>query len=160
MLCKKRRSCVKNINPHRKEQVLVFIRYIGNKDTSAVYPKSMQVNQQNVINALLWLKKYNPHYSNVAINELNLDWMKYKDEANIGQEGPILSTKNTQCYKVLMTQEKMVSYAHRRMDFSDCVGNTCDIEIGAMHPNVGNSLPNANSSKIIQSLIDIAKNTD
>jgi hypothetical protein len=27
--------------PHRKEQVLVFIRYIGNKDTSAVYPKSM-----------------------------------------------------------------------------------------------------------------------
>jgi hypothetical protein len=31
--------------PHRKEQVLVFICYIGNKDTSAVYPKSMQVDQ-------------------------------------------------------------------------------------------------------------------
>ncbi len=30
--------------PHRKEQVLVFIHYIGNEDTSAVYPKSMQVN--------------------------------------------------------------------------------------------------------------------
>ncbi len=39
--------------PHRREQVLVFICYIGNKDTSAVYPKSMRVNQQNVINALL-----------------------------------------------------------------------------------------------------------
>jgi hypothetical protein len=25
--------------PHRKEQVLVFMHYIGNKDTSAVYPK-------------------------------------------------------------------------------------------------------------------------
>jgi hypothetical protein len=67
--------------PHRKEQVLVFIGYIGNKDTSAVYPKSMRVNQRNVSNALLWLKKHNPHYSNVAINESNLDWMKDKDEA-------------------------------------------------------------------------------
>ena len=79
----------------------MFIRYIGNKDRSAGYPKSMQVNGQNVIDALLWLKKHNPHYSNVTINESNLDWMKDKDEANIGQEGTILSTKNTQCYKVL-----------------------------------------------------------
>ena len=85
-----------DVLPLRKEQVLVFIRYIGNKDTSAVYPKSMRVNRQNVINALHWLKKHNPHYSNVAINELNLDWMKDKDKANIGQEGTILSTKNTQ----------------------------------------------------------------
>jgi hypothetical protein len=78
---------------HRKEQVLVFIRYIGNKDTSVGYPKSMRVNQRNVINVLLWSKKHNPHYSNVTINESNLDWMKDKDEANIGQEGTILSTK-------------------------------------------------------------------
>ncbi len=74
----------------------MFIGYIGNKDTSTVYPKSMRVNQQNVIDALLWLKKHNPHYSNVTINELNLGWMKDKDEANIGQEATILSTKNTQ----------------------------------------------------------------
>jgi hypothetical protein len=87
--------------PNRKVQVLVFICYIGNKDTSAVYPKSMQVNWKNVIDALLWMKKHNPHYSNVTINESNLDWMKDKDEANIGQEGTILSTKNTQRYKVL-----------------------------------------------------------
>jgi hypothetical protein len=146
--------------PHRKEQVLVFICFIGNKDTSAIYPKSMQVNRQNVIDALLWLKKHNPHYSNVVINESNLDRMKDKDGANIGQEGTILSTKHTQCYKVLTTQEEMVSKAHSRIDFSDCAGNTCDIEIGAMHPNVGNSLPNAHNTKIIQSLIDIANNTD
>ena len=60
----------------------------------------------------------------------------------------------------LTTQEEMVLNAHRRMDFSECAGNTCDIEIGAMHPNVGNSLPNAQNTKIIQSLIEIAKNTD
>ena len=106
------------------------------------------------------MKKHNPHYSNVAINESNLDWMKDKDKANIGQEGTILSTKNTLCYKVLMPQEEMVLNSNNRMDFNDCAGNTCDIEIGAMHPNVGNSLPNAHNTKIIQSLIDIAKNTD
>ncbi len=55
------------------------------------------------------MKKHNPHYLNVAINEPNLDWMKDKDEANNGQEGNILSTKNTQRYKVLTTQEEMVS---------------------------------------------------
>jgi hypothetical protein len=54
----------------------------------------------------------------------------------------------------------MISNAHSRMDFSDCAGNTCDIEIGAMHPNVSNSLPNAHNTEIIQSLIDIVKNTD
>ncbi len=86
--------------------------------------------------------------------------MKDKDEANIGQEGTIMSTKNIQYYKVLTTQEEMVLNAHRRMVFSDCAGNTCDIEIGAMHSNVGNSLPIAHNTKIIQSLIDIAKNTD
>ena len=46
--------------PNRKETILVFIRYIGNKDTSAVYPKSMRVNRRNVIKALLWLKKTQP----------------------------------------------------------------------------------------------------
>ncbi len=106
------------------------------------------------------MKKHNPHYSNVAINESNLDWMKDKDKAIIGQEGTILSTKNTQRYKVLTTQEEMVPNAHSKKDFNDCAGNTCDIEIGAMHPNVGNSLPNAHNTEIVQSLIDIAKNTD
>ena len=146
--------------PHQKEEILVFVRYIGNKDTSAVYPKSMRVNRRNVIDALHWLKKHNPHYSNVTINESNLDWMKGNDEANLGQEGTMLSTKNSQRYKVMTTQEETVSYAHRRLDFSDCAGNPCDVEIGGMHPNKSNTLPNARNTEIIQSLIDIATNTD
>ncbi len=69
--------------PLRKEAVVLFIRYIGNKDTSAVYPKSLHVNKQNVLEALLWLKKHNPHYADVTINESNVDWMNGKNEANI-----------------------------------------------------------------------------
>jgi hypothetical protein len=74
--------------------------------------------EKNVIEALLWLKKHNPHYRNVTINESNLDWMKNKDEANIGQEGEIVSTKDTQRYKVLSTEEEMVANAHGQMDLS------------------------------------------
>jgi hypothetical protein len=59
--------------PLRIEAVVVFIRYIGNKDTSAVYPKSFCVNKQNVLEALLWLKKHSAHYANITINELNLN---------------------------------------------------------------------------------------
>ena len=119
----------------------------------------MRVNRRNVMEALLWLKKHNPHYKDVTIKESNLDWMKDKDEANIGQEGEILSTKDTQRYKVLSTEEDMVANAHGRMDLSGCADNECDIEIGAMHPNVGNTLPNSDNVELIQSFIDIAKKT-
>ena len=145
--------------PNRKETILVFIRYIGNKDTSAVYPKSMRVNRQNVTKALLWLKKHNPHYKNVTIKKSNLDCMTNKDEANIGQKGEILLTKDTQRYKVLSTEEEMVANAHGQMDLSGCADNECDIDIGAMHPNIGNTLPNSDNADLIQSFIDIAKKT-
>jgi hypothetical protein len=78
--------------PLRKEAVVVFIRYIGNKDSSAVYPKSLRVNRQNVLEALLWLKKHNPHYADITINESNLDWMNGRNEANIGTQASILNT--------------------------------------------------------------------
>ncbi len=44
-------------------------------------------------------------------------------------------------------------------DLSGCADNECDIEIGAMHPNVGNTLPNSDNVELIQSFIDIAKKT-
>jgi len=84
--------------PNRKETVLVFICYIGNKDTSAVYPKSMRVNRRNVIEALLWLKKYNPLYQDVTIKESNLDWMKDKDEVGRKEKSYQPKTRNaTRC---------------------------------------------------------------
>jgi hypothetical protein len=55
-------SAMCNELPLRKESMVVFIRYLGNKDTSDVYPKSLRVNKQNVLEALLWLKKHNPQY--------------------------------------------------------------------------------------------------
>jgi hypothetical protein len=42
-------SAMCNELPLQKETMVVFIRYIGNKDTSAVYPKSLCVNRKNVL---------------------------------------------------------------------------------------------------------------
>jgi hypothetical protein len=114
-LCIERALCYISTRYHPRVQlvtkqertVLVFTCYISNKDLFAVYPKSMHVNRQNFIESLLWLKKHNPLYRNVTINESNLGWMRDKEEANIGHEGAILSTKDTQHYKVLSTKEEM-----------------------------------------------------
>ncbi len=45
------------------------------------------------------------------------------------------------------------------MDLYGCANNECGIKIGAMHPNVGNTLPNFDNVELIQSFIDIAKKT-
>ena len=85
--------------------------------------------------------------------------MKNKDEANIGQEGEILQTEDKQRYKVLSTEDKMVANTQGQMDLSGCADNECDIEIGAMHPNIGNTVPNSHNTNLIQSFIDRAKTT-
>ncbi len=71
--------------PLRKEAVVVFIRYLGNKNTTAVYPKSLRVNRQNILDALFWLKRHNLLYSDITIVEINLDWMQGEDEVSIAR---------------------------------------------------------------------------
>jgi hypothetical protein len=50
-------SAMCNKLPLRKETMVIFIRYLGNKDTCDVYPKLLRVKRQNMLEALLWLKK-------------------------------------------------------------------------------------------------------
>jgi hypothetical protein len=97
----------------RIEAIVVFICYIGNKVTSAVYQKSLHVNKQNVLKALLWLKKHYAHYADITINESNLDWMNGQNEANIGTQASCLKTKDMQRYKINATEEEVVSNVHK-----------------------------------------------
>jgi hypothetical protein len=92
--------------PLRKEAVVVFICYMGNKDTSAVYPKSLHVNKQNVLEALLWLKKHDPHYADITINELNLDWMNGQNEANIRTQATILNQRTCIATRLMQLRRK------------------------------------------------------
>ena len=145
--------------PLRKEAVVVFIRYIGNKDTSAVYPKSLRVNKQNVLEALLWLKKHNAHYANITINESNLDWMNGQNEANIGTQASILKTKDTQRYKINATEEEVVSNVHKPSENNDLSNDSCDMDIGCMHANENNTLPTGIDAEIMKTFVEIAKKT-
>jgi hypothetical protein len=145
--------------PLRKEAVVLFIRYIGNKDTSAVYPKSLHVNKQNVLKALLWLKKYNPHYADVTINESNLDWMNGKNEANIRTQATILKTKDMQHYKINTTEEEVESNYHKPFEINDLSDDCCDMDIRCMHANENNSLPTGMNAEIMKSFVEIAKKT-
>jgi hypothetical protein len=143
--------------PLRKEAVVLFICYIGNKDTSAVYPKSLHVNKQNVLEALSWLKKHNPHYADVTINGLSLDWMNGKNEANIGTQ--ILKTNDMQRYKINKTEEEVVSNYHKPFEINDQNDDCCDMDIGCMHPNENNSQPTGMDAEIMKSFVETAKKT-
>jgi hypothetical protein len=118
----------------------VFIRYIGNKDTSAVYPKSLRVNKQNVLEALLWLKKHNAHYANITINESNLDRMNGQNEANFGTQA-------------------VVSNVHKPSENNDLSNDSCDMDIGCMHANENNTLPTGIDAEIMKTYVEIAKKT-
>ncbi len=150
-------SAMCNKLPLRKETMVVFIRYIGNKDTSGVYPKSLHVNRKNVLEALLWLKKHNPFYTDVPIREDNLEWMQCEDESNAEK----FKTKNSKQFQIIASETEYVSAAqvtnldNQAQDSSDCA----DIDITTMHASQPDPLPGGNNANIIHSLKDIAKTT-
>jgi hypothetical protein len=131
--------------------------YIGNKNTSAVYPKSLRVNKQYVLKALLWLKNHNPHYVDITINESNLNWMNGKNKANIGTQASILKTKDTQCYQINATEEEVVSNVHKPFENNDLSNDSCDMDIGCMHANENNTLPTSMDTEIMKSFVENAK---
>ncbi len=115
------------------------------------------MNKQNVLEALLWLKKHNTHYADITINESNLDWMNGQNEANIGTQASILKTKDTQRYKIYATEEEVVSNVHKPFENNDLCNDGCDRDIGCMHANENNTLPTGMDAKIMKSSVEIAK---
>ncbi len=81
--------------------MFVFIQYIGNKDTCAVYPRSLHVNRGNVLEALLWLKRHNSFYADVCVREENLDWMEGEDEVSISTNAIKLKNKDLKQARVI-----------------------------------------------------------
>jgi hypothetical protein len=163
--------------PLCKESIVVFIRYIGNKDTSAVYPKSLQVNRKNVLDALQWLKKHNPFYADVSIKEENLDRMQGEEKVSIVTNALELKTKNSKQFKIIAGRSENVSFAHNTgleelQNITDDYkynskttkvheDNDCtDLDISTMHANQKDPLPTGTNAEIIKSFIDIAQTTD
>ena len=119
----------------------------------------MHVNKQNVLEALLWLKKHNAHYADITINESNLDWMNGQNEANIGTQASILKTKDMQRYKINATEEEVVSNVHKPSENNDLSNDSCDMDIRCMHANENNTLPTGIDAEIMKTFVEIAKKT-
>ncbi len=92
-------SAMCNKLPLHKETMVVFIWYLGNKDTCAVYPKSLREKRKNVLEALIWLKKHNPLYSDISIRENNLYWMQGEEEVSIATNAEKFQTKIQRRYE-------------------------------------------------------------
>ena len=139
--------------PQRKETIVTFIRNLGNKSTSAVYPTTMRVNRKKVLTALLWLKKYNPFYANVQIKEDNLDWMKGKDEVNLCTDGVELDIKCTTRSKKENEEEEYVSRSHAtEQDLDDDY-----FPVQTVHANETRKIPSGRQAEPIKEFFDIAK---
>ena len=141
--------------PQRKETMLTFIRNIGNKDTDAVYPISLRVNRTRIIAALVWLKRHNPFYRSIKINESNLDWMEGEDEVNIGKEAVQIDMVETQRSRMKEAEEEHVSKSNTNgLDSQD---QDDELLIHAMHANDKQSIPTGRQAAPIKELIKVAK---
>ena len=142
--------------PQRKETIVTFIRNIGNKDTTSVFPTSLRVNRMKVLNALLWLKKHNPFYANIQIKENNLDWMKGKEEVNLGTQGVNLDIKSTPRSTKENEEEEYVSKSHDTEQGDD----DGDFPVHTLHANETRRVPSGRESEPIKEFVEIAKETN
>ncbi len=143
----------------RSKYLCLYVTLVIRTHLQSIQSLCKSTNKMLSMHSFGWRSTIHTNQMYPSMNQMMIGW-RAKTEQILVKNHYSVNNKKPQRYKVLTTQEEMVSNAHSKMDFSDCAGNTCDIEISAMHPNVGNSLPNAHNTKIIQSLIDIAKNTD
>ena len=141
--------------PQRRETVITFLRNIGSKDTSAVFPKHLKVNRKKVLNALHWLKKHHAFYHDIQIKEEHLDWMENKKEVNLcsaqALEVDINSTPRSKRENV---EDEHVAMAHSTREAEG------SISMKTMHANESSKIPSGSDAKIIKDLVEIAKHTN
>ncbi len=64
-----------------------------------------------------------------------------------------------QRYKINATEEEVVSNVHKPSENNDQINDSCDMDIGCMHPNENNTLPTGNDAEIMKTFVEIAKKT-
>jgi hypothetical protein len=140
--------------PQRKDTLITFIRNIGNKDTSAIFPTRLTVNRNRVVAALEWLQKHNPFYRNIKITHSNFDWMNGADEVNVGADGVVLNMKESARSKMKESEDEYVSRVHATEQHEQDA-----LPMHTVHANKTNKVPTGRQAKRIKELVDIAKKT-
>ena len=81
--------------PRHPNQIVTFLRQMGNSKTSEVKFKSLRVRRDYVIRALKWLKIHHCEYRNITIKESNLDWVGKAAEAESHMLGHVKNFHQT-----------------------------------------------------------------
>jgi hypothetical protein len=68
--------------PRKKVDAIRVVRSAMNKD-GEIEDKIFRIRRGKVMDALLWLSRYNRLYKDIILNENNLDWMEGKAEAEL-----------------------------------------------------------------------------
>ena len=137
--------------PQKKDTILTFIRNIGNRTTSSYFPTSLRVRRQQVLDALVWLKRHNRFYENIQIKEENMEWMEGRDEVNLCTKALELEIKTTDGSNKQDNEEEYVSPCHKVDQGKD------EIPMTTIHSNDKVALPRGESAKPIKEFMDIAK---
>jgi len=69
--------------PRHPDEIVTYIRQLGNSQTSLVHLQHLKVRRDKVIEALRWLKLHHTEYKDITINESNLKWMKDQEETTV-----------------------------------------------------------------------------
>jgi hypothetical protein len=107
-----------------------------------------------MVEALLWLKKHNPLYSDISIRESNLNRMQGEEEVSIATNAEKFQTKNSRHIRIISSEPEFV-LTSMQDDSPDCD----NIVILTMHANQPNSLPSGDNANIIQLFKSIAQMT-
>ncbi len=67
--------------PRHPDEIVTYIRQLGNSKTSSVHLQHLKVQCNKVINVLKWLKLHHAEYRDITINESKLDWVNDQSEA-------------------------------------------------------------------------------
>ena len=61
--------------PRKKAEIVVVIKQYYNSKENTYQSQNFRIRKTKVLNALKWLRQYHKGYSDITINESNLDWM-------------------------------------------------------------------------------------
>lgn len=150
--------------PQRKETVVTFIRYLGKKNSSAVYPKHMLVDRERVIIALKWLKTHNSCYKDITIRESNLDWMGDSKVVNMSEEGQVVDVEVSCRSAVAQDANEYVSTAHvSELDddnYDDHDEDDDYLYMETVTQNEVRTIPTNDEAAPIKELVDVARKTN
>lgn len=147
-----------NILPRFPENIRMIriIKTIKITGSSEIMTKAFRVRRLKVLNALKWLKRYNPEYKHIIIEEKNLDWM---GEGILEKDLPITTT-------IIEIEEQDLNKSKEDLgpapsQVSDMEKNKGEFqETYGIIPTAFNHIPKSKDNEVTSTIKDAIKGTE